>query len=206
MKRYILIAMLVLIELPSAARKERRHSPFKYEVNIAWGGYPSMEWSLSESRKTISVFDNGVDYAYNDYLNTRKLTGLISADFNVQFKSWFALGSQINFMTLSNTLKSPQTWKTTKKYNDFSISLIPYARLTYLNRQYVKMYLSLGLGIGLNHDSYPSEGQIKAENLIVPRIQFVPIGITVGKRVYVMGELGFGTEYFGGRMGIGYRF
>ena len=41
---------------------------------------------------------------------------------------------------------------------------------------------------------------------VVPDIQLNPIGVEFGRRFFGMAEMGVGVNYFGGRLGIGYRF
>ncbi len=205
MRKILLTAMLILIALPSfAGKKERKSSPYRYEVNIAWGYTPAIAISALEDHDPYG--SAGLDKVYGNYISRSVTTGLMSADFNIQFKRWFALGVQFNAVAITNTENSGITCMEIGKFTDYAISLLPYARFTYLNNEMVKLYSSVGLGIGINHDANPASHERRSSDEVWPRFQLIPFGITVGKRVYGLAEIGLGTEYMGYRFGIGYRF
>ncbi len=207
MKRYIFIALLALTVLPSTARENRKaSSPYRHEVNVSWG------WNVDEISWRLYDFsasgNNGMDYIYNNYIGSKKTTGLISADYNIQLKRWFALGAQVNAVAIQMTEMSSITESKVSDFTDYAVTLLPYARFTYLNREYLKLYSSVGLGLGLYHDETPKDIEYTPEkrNSMGLCAQFVPFGIMVGKKVYAMAELGTGTEYVGFRAGLGFRF
>ncbi len=207
MRKYILAALLTMAALPSfAGNRERKSSPYKYEINVAWGYGPAFVMNGLHDYISTTVNDSGLDHIYGNYISGRKTTGLMSADFNIQFKKWFALGVQFNAVAVSNTEASSITGAAVDKFTDYALSLVPYARLTYLNREYAKVYTSVGFGISYNRDEVPENYYRGPENYIWPRFQLVPVGVMVGKRVYGMAEFGAGTEFMGVRVGIGYRF
>ncbi len=70
-------------------------------------------------------------------------------------------------------------------------------RLNYLNHETVKLYGSLEAGAMLAIGDSVSLGFDAQVN---------PIGVEFGRRFFGMAELGIGMNYFGGRIGIGYRF
>ncbi len=207
MRKYLIAALLIIIALPSTAQeKKKESSPFKHEINVSWGWGPEeIQWEFYDFCKSGN---NGLDFMYGNYIGSKKATGLISVDYNIQFKRWFALGVQANAFAISNTEISSITEKAVSKYTDYFISALPYARFTYLNRKYVKLYSSIGVGLGFYHDAKPIDTDYTSEriNYMRPCGQFVPIGIMVGNKVYGMAELGTGTEYNGFRIGVGFRF
>ncbi len=206
MRKILLTAMLILIAFPSiAGNKERKSpSPYKYEVDIAWGYTPAL--AISSLEDYGFYVNGGLDHIYGNYISRSVTSGLMSADFNIQFKRWFALGVQFNAVVITNTENSGITDKVIGKFTDYSMSLLPYARFTYMNSEMVKLYSSVGLGIGIYHNVNPSGYETRSSEEIWPCFQLVPFGITVGKRVYGLAEIGLGTEYMGYRFGIGYRF
>ncbi len=190
--------------LPSfAEKKQKEHSPYKYEVNVSWGYMPFIASNYDHYRYGSA---NSLANIYGNYTGKSVTTGLISADFNIHFKWWFALGTQLNTAVIKNAEMSAITGEKVDSFHDYTISALVYARFTYLNRKYVKLYSSVGAGLGYTYSGAPEKGSDSPMDLTFPRGQLVPIGITAGDRVYGMAELGFGTEYTGFRVGIGYRF
>ncbi len=199
------MALLIFMALPSVAEK-KKSSPYRHEINVSWGYSPETSvWELYDIDLRGS---DGLDYIYGSYIGRKVTTGLMSVDWNVQFRRWFALGTQFNAHAILNTEVSPLKESEVNRFTDYSLSLLPYARFTYVNREYIKLYSSVGLGLSFYHDAAPDEVGYKREtdNYMGISAQFVPFGIMVGKKVYGMFELGTGTEYQGFRAGIGFRF
>ncbi len=208
MKRYFLMVLLLMTALPLMAweKKERpADSPYKHEFNVAWGMMPG-----NEAFGYYSYFTNyegGLDNIYGNYMDDCITSGVISADYNIQFKRWFALGTQINGSVTSHTEMSSITGKEVAGYKSFAVSALAYARITYMNREYVKIYSAFGLGVRYSqhgdpseiHYSFPTSGFETA-------YQIVPYGITIGKKIYGMLECCVGSETSGLRFGVGYRF
>jgi hypothetical protein len=71
-------------------------------------------------------------------------------------------------------------------------------RCNYLNRPNLKLYGSLEAGVMLSVGGDSLDLTFDA--------QLNPIGVEFGKTVFGMVEAGVGMNYFGGRIGIGYRF
>ena len=185
--------------------------PYRYEVNIGWAGYPGSS-ALSDcfsdlfyDRYVNSTSPSGsMGDIYADYAGPLYSTGNIAAEFNIQFKKWFALGLQANFDGLWATAFSSETGERMGNCGGIVFSFLPYARFTYLNRPVVKLYSAVGLGVGVGYRKYDFSGF--DSTIVYPSFQMTPIGIMVGKRLYGLFELGIGTVYFGCRAGIGYRF
>lgn len=73
------------------------------------------------------------------------------------------------------------------------VSVIGMAQFTFLNRDAVRLYSSIGLGVN-------------ACGIFLPTAQMAAFGVSFGKRLFGFLEAGSGTEYFGVNGGIGYRF
>lgn len=71
-------------------------------------------------------------------------------------------------------------------------------RCNYLSRPKVKLYGSLEAGVLLSVGGDSLDLAFDA--------QLNPIGVEFGERLFGMAEAGVGMNYFGGRIGIGYRF
>ena len=185
--------------------------PYRYEVNLSWGGFPMLDALNFSGYDFLSVPDEvpctprSLADIYADYTGPSYSTGVISADFNIQFKTWFALGVQANFDAIWSAVCSSDTGERTGSANGLVFALLPYARFTYLNRPVVKLYSAVGLGVTAGYRNYSAEGY-SAYASAYPAFQLTPIGIMLGRRVYGLFELGVGTVYMGCRAGIGYRF
>ena len=185
--------------------------PYKYELNVGWGGFPVVDaltfswFDLWETREELIWYPNSLGDIYSGYTGPSYSTGVISAEFNMQFKKWFALGVQANFDAIWSTVHSSDTGERIGSANGLVFALLPYARFTYLNRPVVKLYSAVGLGVTAGYRNYSAEGY-SAYASAYPAFQLTPIGIMLGRRVYGLFELGVGTVYMGCRAGIGYRF
>lgn len=77
------------------------------------------------------------------------------------------------------------------------IPLTVIGRCNYLNRPAVKLYGTLEAG---------GMFTVGGDFSVVPDVQLNPIGVEFGRRFFGMVEAGVGINYFGGRLGVGYRF
>ncbi len=197
-----LAVLLILAALPSfAEKKPKERSPYKYEVNVSWGYMPTIGMGYGYYNYPMT---ESLDKIYGNYSGKSVTTGLISADFNIQFLHWLALGTQLNAAAITTEEMSPISQQKIGSFPSVSVSALAYARFTYLNRKYVKMYASVGLGVGYSYEGAPSTSETYSE--VIARGQFIPLGIMAGDKVYGLLEFGGGTEYCGFRLGVGYRF
>lgn len=83
-----------------------------------------------------------------------------------------------------------------------ALYVLPTYRLYYLNKDMVRLYgnVSLGLTSYFNTDISGSK--------YIPQVAFniSPIGVEVGRRWFGFAELGVGTVYCGVSLGVGYKF
>lgn len=88
-------------------------------------------------------------------------------------------------------------------YKYTMLSIMHMWRFTYLTHQTWSLYSSAGIGLCLGFDE--SNGSESREALI-PILQLTPIGVTFGRKFFILAETGFGTNLVGFRLGLGYRF
>ncbi len=176
--------------------------PFRYEVRLGWGGYPLMDsYMFDESpfgNCDIAYASPSLGNLYRDYTGPKYMTGIISGEFNMIFKKWFTLSIGLNANGEFHYIYDGVTSQCKGSSGTAAISLVPQARFTYLNREYVKLYSSIGAGAV----AYIS----KDETEMAPEFHISPIGIMVGKKVFGFFETGIGTLYMGCMAGIGFRF
>ena len=146
-------------------------------------------------------------YAYNlagiygDYHGPTKSSGLITAEVDFALSSWFTLGINFGITHFAHDAYNGITQKLTKHRKGNALYALPTATFNYYNKQALKLYGSFGFGIG----KYAGFDNLENRNFKL-EAQCIPLGIEYGKKIFVFGELGFGTLYSGGRIGAGYRF
>ncbi len=139
-------------------------------------------------------------------------TGEISYDnawwlsYTYNFTKLFALGFSVTYDGYTNEAYNGPN-QPSPRWHEYYITPMFTGRVSWLNRPIVRLYSSAGFGIAFN-----SEGWYKSDSngFHFRRCRFAweatPIGISVGKKLYGYAELGIGTVYNIGCLGIGYRF
>ncbi len=98
----------------------------------------------------------------------------------------------------------------TRRFCDDLVGLMAALRVNWLNRRILRVYSSAGGGVSFltgRADYSKSGGPVeKYAGRVYGDWEVVPVGFTVGKSVFGIVELGIGTEFTGGRFGVGYRF
>jgi hypothetical protein len=181
-----------------------------YEIRAGIGGFPLSAMSYYEDG-SFDVYDDNfcsspwsLNSIYDSNHGRVYSTGTITAEFAMVFSKRFTLSFNLginHFWTRSYTNLSQKHYRYSRS-NAFYI--LPEARLSYLNHPRLKLYYSFGLGFGFYNNFKEMKKEDNAPVSI--ELQTVPIGIAIGGKTYGFAELGLGTMFFGGRVGIGYRF
>lgn len=190
---------VLLLSAPSAhgrEKKVREPVPFKYEVRAGWGGYPVTDFLDSEI-SAMSPYPSLEDL-YADYNGNVYMTGIISTEFAFHFRKWFSLSLGLSANGIYSKRYSADTGLKTGTDRGAIVTFMPQVRFSYLNREYVKLYSSLGVGFSYGTFQGVSQGTTGG--------QVVFIGVTAGKKVFGFFEIGSGTLYLGCMAGVGYRF
>lgn len=202
MKRFtfILVALLTLFPVISegAGKGGRDNTPaFDYEVRAGWGGMP-LYFDGSCRACDVDFYNLTLSEMYGDYTGHVYMTGVISAEFSIFFKKWFSLAFNLGYNGLFTDRYSGLTDEKLRRENGYSLTFMPQARFTYFSRPMVSLYSSVGLGISgmsfMDDKSVDIAGHLTL------------LGVTFGRRVFGIFELGLGTDYAGCMAGIGYRF
>lgn len=186
---------------------------YSYEVRLGWGGYPLFDvsnlWMTGSG--TIFSYDSepyfgnpSLSMIYHPSTGQGYMTGVIAAEFDFNFKRWFTLTVGISGNGAYQDVFDVMTGEKSGRNKGVAMSLLPEARFYWLNRQQVRMYSSIGLGLGVT--TYTKAGYRDPDVSWYPLFQVTPVGISVGRRVYWFAECGLGMQYFGGMTGIGVRF
>ena len=84
---------------------------------------------------------------------------------------------------------------------DFCAILTPSVKAHWFRRPSFSVYSGIGYAVPLQAERLKNWPKYWYEGF-----QYIPIGISFGRRVYGLAELGFGPRYFPLRLGVGYRF
>jgi len=151
---------------------------------------------------------------YSDYYGPTRTAGALGIGVDYAVCQWFSVSMDFAFTSfwrdryngVNNQLVGPD--------GGTAFYLLPRAKFMYMNRRYVRLFGSLGLGAAL-YDGFDkltysytdSDGRIRFEDSSFRGCtQFSPIGVEFGNKLFGFIELGVGTLYTGMQAGIGYKF
>lgn len=201
---YILAVLLMFVGGTAFAKEASgdKDSGYKYEIRVGYSGISIPELIISGRShghdplpyiNTLHGVYTNVNY---DDIYT---AGTISAEIDFRIKKWFSISVGAYVNTLFSARKDGYTGKTVSIGHEGSLfTLLPMARFTYLNKEYVRLYSAVGLGVTLV--------SLNTEILGFPTVQATPIGVAAGKRVFGFAELNLGVTSLGGRIGVGFKF
>lgn len=174
----------------------------KFEVRVGYSGFPIADiisYGLGNDGG-IGIFHNGNDledmYAHAE--GASYMTGNFNAEFSWHIKRWFTLAGGFYFNGMYGSMIDPATSEVISRDKGVTFSFIPTARFYWLNSDKCRLYSSVGLGF--------MTGSYRKDRYTIPAFQFSPFGVTAGKKVFFFAEYSMGTTYFGGQIGLGYRF
>lgn len=209
MKRQVLFFLafaFMFLNCSDALSKDREDAvkdgnlPFRHEIRLGWGGAPFFHAILVGPGCDVNynTYDNLASSLYGEFSGPVYMTGNIGLEYSYSFRKWFALSVNVGMNGIYGRRYDKVTGLRTGLDFGAVFSFFPQARFSYLNRKYVKLYSALGAGITVTAFHNYAE--------LLPAINFIPIGITAGRRVYGFFELCAGTVVVGCTAGIGVRF
>lgn len=214
MKR-IIASISALLLFCGAAFAQTEDEGIKFGVRVGYGLLPQVASGYFTELTTVFSSQNmtNMTYIYNDYQGPNIGTGIINAAFDVQILRWFTASLNVGYGKMSHKMYDGLTHVEKGEKVGHNFYILPEVKFTYFTREWIRLYGSLGLGVGKYigydqlKDSYIADGQTfsvdrswKGESI------FVPFGVECGKKLYVYAQCGFGTLYYGGQFGIGYKF
>ncbi|MBP3482734.1 MAG: hypothetical protein J6K28_05000 [Alistipes sp.] len=184
--------------LPAA----RKRTPFvrQHELRLTAGAYPVIPF--------INWTCCGEDYFYDmnydsTYRGAEYTCGAWSLSYDYRFKKWFDLGLVFSYYGIYSKSYDADNGAFVARNRAHYLTVMPMVRFTWLNREWVRMYSSVGLGATFgfgrrDYDNGPFDDSIFA-------FQLTPIGIAVGRSFFGFAEVGVGAQ--GALMiGVGYKF
>lgn len=203
MKRVLLLIAALSIVAPLSAQYNRREAKplventHEFRLGI-YGLSPYLSFEDMDYRyDPAESFENSKMLEGDTrYVNTLALTYTHRTSHVMEF------GAQLSYAAKFTPFYS--TYTGTKSHTDSEqyITLMPYARATWLNTSWVRLYSSVSIGLTWEYD----KGNSNPFNDVYGAVQFTPVGISVGRQLFGFGELlTMGTNGFA-TIGIGYRF
>ena len=219
----VLLAVSVLLGgLPAQAQRRDTRPEFRHEFRIGLGGYPvgaNLACGIFPIRRPdVSSYNPlGIrNDRYHDYRKGGISCGTLQLQYAYHFRRWFSIGANLGLDLLYGALYDGYTHERKGWQQAWGLSFYPEFRFTYLTKPVVRLYSGIGLGAGFYHnfntefsrmynpetDTYQAEDPWSS----VPILQFTPIGVSFGRKLFGFVDLQWGTLLVGGRAGIGYRF
>lgn len=189
-------AALFAQEETAAARKRE---PFvaQHELRLTAGAYPILPFWIDlgcEGYRPV------LDRTHRGALYT---SGAWSLSYDYRFRKWLDAGLTLGYYgeysrSYSNTDASP-----VGRNRAHAITVMPAVRFTWMNRRWVRMYSSLGVGATFVFGHRDRNTDHFRERNVA--FQFTPVGISVGRSLFGFVEIGCGAQGCL-MMGIGYKF
>ena len=208
MKRLIILLIATIAAISASAQNlepqensKRNKLPFtqQHEVRVSAGISPMF---------TIS---NMYDYVPSPYYVPRIIdgptytTGAINLSYAYRFRRWFDLGLLLSYNCEYKRQFNALSGDYLHRKYQHNITIMPTIRFTWLNRKWVRMYSSLGMGMTINTTSTTGSGGSTDGNSYAFAFQCSYLGLTVGRSLFGFAELGFGPKGVA-IFGMGYRF
>ena len=143
---------------------------------------------------------NDALYAYGNRTNV----GAFNISYMYNPLKWLAMGASFSYHSSAQRVYERTTEKLLDSNRNSSYSLVLKARFVYLNREWIRLYGNIGMGIGINH--YENVPYYYGYARTYFTGQFTPFGLEVGKNLFGYFEpIGLGSlgMYC---VGIGYKF
>lgn len=169
----------------------------RFEFRLGVSGYPILSANFHSrviDRVLYDVRNSSLDDLYQDRNGVCYTFGNIGAEFTWNIKKWLAVSGGVYVTPFWQSSYDGYTHERKSCSSSADFSAVAMVRFNYFNRKYVRLYSSIGSGLLLNNGS------------VTPQIQLVPLGASFGGRVFGFAELGAGSLFLGGNIGIGYKF
>lgn len=216
--KYLILAAALLTAPSVMAQEEKPEPPYRFEFGVSISGYPT--FALDYYKKgvfTIGAYhwidghqDDYFSYIYGDHRGPIHCTGNIQFEGSVYLEPWLVQSLNVGFIQFWNPrIDNASGAKEGEDYG-IGISLMPELKLIANRRHAVRFFCSLAVGTSFymgsgfenmrSHDKHPSAVHQRLE------LEWVPVGIIIGRKFNFYANFGIGTAYMGGRTGLTYRF
>ncbi|MBO4426986.1 MAG: hypothetical protein J5771_00680 [Bacteroidales bacterium] len=195
MKKLLTAFILLALAVPAlAGLREDPHSNWVIRGSAAY--IPSVPYILLPwlgIAEALSADEDAGEKAELDFPPYMAVEGMYS------FNDRWSVGASLGYCGLAGRVRKADG--TVKDGSRTSLVLLPLTvvgRCNYVNHPAFKLYGTLEAGAMFS---------VSGGFSVVPDVQINPIGTEFGgRRLFGLFELGFGMNYFGARVGMGYRF
>lgn len=184
---------LLLVMCPAGLAQEKTQTFKRHEISVGIGG-PSL-WPLIDGLGCDDYAPRGIlESLYEKKYGDEHYTPSFTVSHNYFSKKWLSFNTRLTYSAAYNYVYTGVDSHV--DYLDVSpaVSITEMIQFTYLNREKVRLYSSLGGGVSVYKGG------------ILPSLQFTFFGVSFGKKVFGFVEYGSGTTYLVLNGGIGYRF
>ena len=189
----ILTAACLLIASALSAQDNSTRFTFRVGAGIPGAG---AEYFVQGFNKN----NYGLAAIYSDYYSDTKAIPAICAEGYYTLNEWFRVGLDFVYTSYTNQAYDGITGQLKRDRKGQTFIALPTASVNYLEKNAMKLYISLGAGLGYYSGFDNLSGNLSFE------VQFIPIGIELGRKVFGFAEAGIGTAVSWVRGGVGVRF
>ena len=190
MKRFILAALALGFCICASAG-----SP-KPALRLGWSMSPVTTASHFGEESARHLRE--LQYLYKDYHTDVCSTGNFNLAFDMEFNEWLTGSIYLAYAGFDTDRFDGHTGEKTGEIKGQAFFIVPHVRFTYYNTEHFRAYGTLGAG----YCRYAGFENRSGSGVI----QFNPAGVEYGRKLFCYAELGFGTMFFGGHIGVGYKF
>lgn len=205
MRKLILTAILSLLTCFSAMGQAVSHRP---EISFGLGGLPMLGGYFLHNNGTPwfgkwEPDEITLDNLYGTRVEDSRTYGIASFSLDIPVVKWFSVPFTFSTILNSTVYQGSFDSKPHIAY-DGTLNFLVGARFKYFNREHVNFYSAVQLGLSVMNIG---ASEIKTDTAdFCPAFQLIPFGVRAGGRIYGFAELGVGLIYFGGQVGLGYKF
>jgi len=203
MRKIILLSVCFIIISLCTVTYGGEPNKNKHEFSIRWGAiydlYENHDYSYYWS-SPLERYNSG-KYHFGDKTSTEAIT----LSYAREMKRWLTLSLNASYFGVFQREMENGSNKIADRYKKHKISVYPMVRFTYLNRPMIRLYSSVGIGLGLTKEGWSNNSRHYNDNDAYIEGQLTFFGISVGKKLFVSAEIGLGAMGYL-TMGGGYRF
>ena len=201
--RFAMTAALFLCCIVSSAQ-----TPGKgHELRLGYGGAPL--GLAFAGGLYYREYDPGYYYSldrFRDYRGKGISIGVLTLQYSWNFNAKRSLGLNVGWDQVFGKLYDGMTDEVKGWQKSYGIAFYPEYRRIWNPYSKVKVYLSVSAGLGVGFYNNCKREYNPGDWSVVPILQFTPVGISFGGKVFGFAEIMEGTYIFGGRAGIGCKF
>ena len=202
MNKLIAAILVLLLSFPAFSKGREEWQPYDLKKHYDFDFIPRL-YSPTYYASVSGLYDDAATY------NKERSTNTWTFSYTYNFTRIFALQASLSYEGGWDEYYSRADDSLVGMTECHYLTPMLTARFSWLNRNLVRIYSSVGAGIAVSlTDEYytVSDDGVSTHPETYISLQVTPVGISVGRKLFGFFELGVGTIYVGGCFGIGYRF